>query len=651
MRTNVRGLGSLSWRFTASLAPLLALASCAGEVSDEIDEIDEVAEGLASPIYLRPTDDATVVSKTHQNSNYGNDPTLQVDAVDSQTGEERSFLRFDVGSIAGRIGRARLRLEVLAASSGTVNVYKTPSTSWNQSSITWNNQPTFSSGNSVTTIGPTSVGQLVYVDVTNAVAPNSAVSFALSSTSSDNVDFASKEHATARRPSLIIDKISACTPATATPTMLTHCGTGTAQSPQIVTAQMSRVASGVAVTQLTDNDKYNIAYYDIPAVVAGSDRFVYSRVREDGQDYTHTMKLDGTDDRVLTGESASSSATFVTPDGAMAYFPRKTGNSIDLMAMNLTGSACSASAITAKRGLVGYVPQISPPSRSCTTDKWVIAYATDHQLHRIKGKVPGALWASMGDYTLSDPQGAYPFHNIRLSPTCPNILMYSRNEPDSTQLPDGGGQGWDGVKETYLVDLDRDLSPYYLASGKSAGSRFPSHPMWSSDGLRVSYTYSATSGSTDEPRQLMIGDIVNPDCSLRTTNPDGTSNLVSSSGLGARTFKGKTVHLSGDAASYIPKFCSWSADDQYFACSGYTLAGGEEDESAIFLLNQSTGATRFLTTTDEKPGQSPYHGQSHLQFAGTTRAILFDSDRLPKNQSVRLLPQVYKVTYTSAMLP
>jgi hypothetical protein len=99
---------------------------------------------------------------------------------------------------------------------------------------------------------------------------------------------------------------------------------------------------------------------------------------------------------------------------------------------------------------------------------------------------------------------------------------------------------------------------------------------------------------------------------------------------------------------FFPKFCSWSADDQHFACSGYRLVGNDEGESAIFLMNRSTGMTKYLTMTHELPGDSPYYGQSHLQFAGNKTTILFDSDRLIG--SVRR-SQVYKATYPSTWLP
>ena len=349
------------------------------------------------PIYLRPTDDATVV-ESHPNTNYGADPTLQVDLQDSEGGEEWSYLKFVIGSVAGNIGRARLRLAVVAPSSNTADVYKTLNTSWNEESITWSHSTRPGLSTFVTSIGNTTMNQVIYMDVTNHVAPNSVVTFALKPRSIDTANFASKEHATARRPSLILDNISACIPSSSTPTAFNYCSTASplllqTQSPTDVSIQMS-AASGVTITQLTDNVANMIAYYDIPAVVAGSNRFVYSAAPPSGTLYTATMRLDGTDEKLLTSSPESSQSTFLTPDGSMAYFPRKnlSTNRMDIKAINLHGTTCAESTIAQNflRPEDDYVTQLSPASRSCAIDKWVIAVATRARVFRYKGKGGGS---------------------------------------------------------------------------------------------------------------------------------------------------------------------------------------------------------------------------------------------------------------------
>ena len=244
--------------------------------------------------------------------------------------------------------------------------------------------------------------------------------------------------------------------------------------------------------------------------------------------------------------------------------------------------------------------------------------------------------------------------------------QYSDVLAQPSRCPGGGGD-----KNIFLVDLDRDWTrPFYLGWSEDAKAkqdpvflarfpdgkrRFPGHEMWSNDGLQVGYTLVTGPWRFDNivPRQWVIGNILNPDCTFRTTNPDGTSNVEGTSGIAARTFKGTAItNSTGALYSEVPKFCSWSADDQHFACSGHQLATSDtEGQSAIFLLNRSTGARRWLTMTHEVPddGDGDYYpGQSHLQFAGNKTTILFDSDR---RIGMNNWAQVYKATYPSSMLP
>ena len=523
------------------------------------------------------------------------------------------------------------------------------------------------------TIGETAIGQLACADVTGAVARKGTVTFPVASRSSDSADSASMEDPVARRRILVIKDIAACIPPASTPTALTACdrdlATGSAGD---VTDELVH-AAGVTVTQLTANDnKWSmITYYDVPAAIAGSNRFVYSRVRTRAGNYAAAMTLDGDDPKLITDSPESGGNIFLTPNGAMAYFPRKNARTrrIDINAVDLSGSTCTESMIVQNLPLptdADSIMQLSTASRSCTADAWVIAVATENRIHRYKGKTAGeGLWAPMGSFVLGDDLSMQKFHRLRLSPACPNILMYSRDRANGRS-----------DKDIYLTDLDRQPEvPYFLSFGQKAWDagitpfrRVPSHEMWSNDGLSVSYIQSTE--DQFEPRKLVIGNILNPDCTFRTTNPDGSSNLEGTSGIAGRTFKGNVVYHKGDAASYVPKFCSWSADDQHFACSGYHYSrdcNGDfiEDKSAIFLLNPATGATRFLSMTHElpppdpspcqsrdpylEPYADPYAGQSHVQFAGNKTTILFDSDRLVG--TTRLTGQVYKLSYPASMLP
>jgi hypothetical protein len=674
------------------ISSLLLLNATTGCTSASPEDLASVTQALAAPLHLRPAADAHVVSGANSESNYGDATTLQVRLNRSGQAEVRSFLRFELGSVAGKIGRARLRLSALDGSAVSTDVLATPNAVWDEDTINWTNQPRLEGAPRVDSIAGTTVGESVYLDVTRFVAPNTDVGFALRAASRGATSFASREHPkdpVFRRPSLILDQITTCHPAVTTPSLPERCSEAPiAQSPTELLANELDVAPGVTVTQLTNDASgmNNIAYYDIPALIPGSDRFIYSRADSNPytpENYTATMTLDGFDARLLSPEPASAANTFVTPDGATAYFPRWAADSkrVQIVGMDLTGTSCGVTPLTPSRTLhddclgsekVSCVAQLSTPSRNCETDKWVIAYATNFVVHRIKGKSAGTPWPEMSRHVLKKAVGedgegqpdTRPFHNLRLSPTCPNILMYSRNRPKS--------EGGAGDKEVYLVDLDRDLSPYYLAYGENARladltgceRAFPSHTMWSHDGLRVSYTQQF--GCTAGERRLMIAHVVNSDCTLRTFDYDtGEANLMGDAGIKGRTFNARRIDTVSTELPYFPKFCSWSANDDFLACSGHDPNGEDphggntrcstadtecEDEgpSALFLVNVETGATQYLSMTGERPGSKPYQGQSHLQFAGNDTTLLFDSDRFA--DGAYLPPQVYKLSFPRSLL-
>lgn len=484
--------------------------------------------------------------------------------------------------------------------------------------------------------------------------------------------------------SVVLD-VTTCIPPSSPPTALSSCIGAQAPSPAPlvlqpprvdVTSEMVHLYSSVKVEQLTHVAANMISYYDVPAVIPGSDRFVYTgtnrAIGSTGDPlYAAALHLGGTapDARMITDSAEATANAFLTPDGAMAYFPKLRGSVMDVKAVALNGSTCAETTIAKglPAPLPGSVLELSTASRSCATGKWVIALGTSEaprppphdfdsgRVYRYKGKGadPTSSWTLFGSHVIWDEFPKQPFHGLRLSPTCPNILMYSRNRPDGH-----------GDKDIYVADLDTvPTTPYYLAFGENAtgggaNRKFPSHEMWSNDGLQVSYTYPTTNRYT---RELFVGNIVNPDCTLRTINPNGSSNLEGTAGLAARTFKGTQITRNslGVLLSEIPKFCSWSADDQHFACSGYQFEGGDvtkEGDSSIFLVNRWTGVRRFLVRTHEQPDSSEpgvknyYSGQSHLQFAGDKATILFDSDRLTAG-NVRLAAQIYKLTYAPSLLP
>ena len=110
-----------------------------------------IIEVLESTSYsLTPTDDAYVDSD-RSNHNFNDEITLRVwylEHTDRPNTEFISYIMFDLSEIpaGGTIKNAELNLYAFSIiKSAVVEIYKCNDTSWDESSITWNNAPTFSS--------------------------------------------------------------------------------------------------------------------------------------------------------------------------------------------------------------------------------------------------------------------------------------------------------------------------------------------------------------------------------------------------------------------------------------------------------------------------------------------------------------------------
>ena len=100
-----------------------------------------------------------------------------VDALDDP--ERRAFLMFDVKGLAGPVTKATLSLTFFDGMGKPVVLHRVPSTSWNELTLTWINQPSL--GDALATFTPGADGK-ASIDVTPAVTGNGRVSFAFLST-------------------------------------------------------------------------------------------------------------------------------------------------------------------------------------------------------------------------------------------------------------------------------------------------------------------------------------------------------------------------------------------------------------------------------------------------------------------------------------
>ena len=151
------------------------------------------------PIVVTAQADARV-EEDHKSTNYGTSTTLR--AVGGSNPDVETFIRFQLSGVT-TVSNAKLRLWVTNATSNGPAAYKT-SWSGSETSLNWNNRTSRTSG-ATDDKGAISADAYVDYNVTSLISGNGAHSFILATTSSDGVDFASRETSTtSRRPQLLI---------------------------------------------------------------------------------------------------------------------------------------------------------------------------------------------------------------------------------------------------------------------------------------------------------------------------------------------------------------------------------------------------------------------------------------------------------------
>ncbi len=114
-------------------------------------------------------------------------------------------MRFNTGTLAGSVVSAKLRLYVTnGATSAAGTIGGLTDTTWSETDVTYKRRPAID-GPQVGTFGNLAANTWLEVDVTAVVTGTGVYSFGLRQTGSDDVDFASRENATAlQRPQLVI---------------------------------------------------------------------------------------------------------------------------------------------------------------------------------------------------------------------------------------------------------------------------------------------------------------------------------------------------------------------------------------------------------------------------------------------------------------
>jgi acid phosphatase type 7 len=172
------------------LAAVLVLAVAVGMLG--------AAGAQAASTTLTAVED-TYTSQGNAGATHGGNVSLTVNAP---PGERRAYVKFTVAGIpAGSTGvSAVLRLWVTRSSSATFTARAVPST-WNESTLTWNNQPAL--GAAIASVTGVTAGQSREFNVSSHVTGNGTFAVAVTG-SAAQARFASTEATTGRPPELAV---------------------------------------------------------------------------------------------------------------------------------------------------------------------------------------------------------------------------------------------------------------------------------------------------------------------------------------------------------------------------------------------------------------------------------------------------------------
>ncbi len=141
----------------------------------------------------------TLVDERRDTTNFGTATTLESDGDNGRS--KQSYLGFEVAGIGTPIVSATIRIWVTNSTGNGPEVYVTDS-AWDETSLTWVTRPSLAPS-PITDAGSIASGDWYEFDVTSAIDGDGSYSFAMVSTSTDALKFASRE--TDTPPELVID--------------------------------------------------------------------------------------------------------------------------------------------------------------------------------------------------------------------------------------------------------------------------------------------------------------------------------------------------------------------------------------------------------------------------------------------------------------
>ncbi len=373
-------------------------------------------------------------------------------------------------------------------------------------------------------------------------------------------------------------------------------GSAISETPMDVTDQLTSVAPGITVTQITNNGFDWNSYPDMPAYSPLANVLIYNYQTNPAA--VASASLDGTSAQVISG-SAQGSNVVVSNDGEFAYYQGQNSNkTADMYAVPISQSGtCQPTRLSTRNmTLVPPAPTllISTSTIDSSTHRNVIAFSEGTILHRVLDN--GTAWA---DVTLGDPENTNPFHRLRLNPMFPNVMWYKRDQP----LPNSDALA---EPEIWIVNLTAPSTVYSLT-----GSLPADHPDWSNDGMKLGFIANG---------YWYVANVM---------KPNGTFNL---NAQGAFTF----TEVGPTASSgFTVDFCSLSPDGTLYVCA--------ESYQSIYLMSLDGTQTKFLVTPDSNPAESVYDGIPKPRFLDMGH-IIFSSDRTGT-------PELYVITGFTTTFP
>jgi chitodextrinase len=154
---------------------------------------------VAQSLTISASDDS-YIAKATPTANFGNNAQVKTDVSPEQHG----LYKFTVSGVGlKRVTAAKLRLYVADGSDQGGQLYRLTSQNWSQTTVTYATRPSVYTGFPMATIGATTSGSWVEVDLTSFITGNGPYGLQLTTPSSNTAGYASKE--TSTKPVLLLE--------------------------------------------------------------------------------------------------------------------------------------------------------------------------------------------------------------------------------------------------------------------------------------------------------------------------------------------------------------------------------------------------------------------------------------------------------------